>query len=111
MTHEFSTSYKHGDDVEDVTTFSGGLVLPTRLQVFELHLFFKDEAGRGNQHVTPGQITGKVDKVVKTYWKLAGFDTVFSKWKKIAKLLDDYKDQLKKRNMQNKGWRSKFLLP
>ena len=31
---------------------------------------------------------------------MAGFDTVSSKWKK--KLLDDYKDQLKKRNMQNK---------
>ena len=42
-----------GDDVEDVTPFSGGLVLPTRLQLLKLHLFFKDEAGRGNHHVTP----------------------------------------------------------
>ena len=74
-------------------------MLPTRLQVLKLHLFFKDEAGRGNRHVKPGEITGKVEKVVKHYWKLAGFDTVSSTWTKISKLLDDYKDQQKKRNM------------
>ena len=51
-------------DVEDVTRFSRELVLPTRLQVLKLHLFFKDEAGRGNRHV---KITGKVEKVVKHY--------------------------------------------
>ena len=77
-------------------------MLPTRLQVLKLHLFFKDEAGRGNRHVKPGEITGKVEKVVKHYWKLAGFDTVSSTWTKISKLLDDYKDQQKKRNMTNK---------
>ena len=78
LTLDFSPSYKHGDDVEDVTPFSGGLVLPTRLQVLKLHLFFKDETGRGNRHVKPGEVTGKVEKVVKHYWKLAGFDTVSS---------------------------------
>ena len=28
------------------------------------------------RHVKPGEITGKVEKVVKHYRKLAGFDTV-----------------------------------
>ena len=76
LTLDFFTSYQHGDDVEDVSPFSGGLMLPTRLQVLNIYLFFKDEAGRGKRHVKPGEITGKVEKVVKHYRKLAGFDTV-----------------------------------
>ena len=52
-------------------------MLPTRLQVLNIYLFFKDEAGRGKWHVKPGEITGKVEKV-KHYRKLAGFDTVSS---------------------------------
>ena len=46
LSYEFTTSYNHGDDVEDVAPFSGRLMLPTKLQVLKLHLFFRDEAGK-----------------------------------------------------------------
>ena len=85
LTLDFSTSYKHGDDVEDVTPFSGGLVLPTRLQVLKLHLFLKDEAGRGNGHVKPGEITGKIEKVEKVIgnWLDSIQSPLQSTWTKI----------------------------
>ena len=76
LSHEFITSYNHGDDVEDVAPFSGRLMLPTKLQVLKLHLFFRDEAGKKNKHVSKGEITAKVVKVVKYYRNLAGLETV-----------------------------------
>ena len=57
LSYEFTTSYKHGDDVEDVAPFSGRLMLPTKLQVLKLHLFFRDEAGKKNQNVSKGEVT------------------------------------------------------
>ena len=53
LSYEFTTSYRynHGDDVEDVAPFSGRLMLPTKLQVLKLHLFYRDEAGKKNKHV------------------------------------------------------------
>ena len=40
-------------------------MLPTKLQALKLHFFLKDEAGRKNWTVTPGEITCKVAKVIK----------------------------------------------
>ena len=59
LNYEFTTSYKHGDDVE-VGPFSGRLMLPTKLQVLKLHLFFRDEAGKKNQNVSKCEVTAKV---------------------------------------------------
>ena len=56
LTHDFVTSYQHGDNVE-VGPFSGRLMLPTKLQVLKLHLFFRDEAGKKNQNVSKGEVT------------------------------------------------------
>ena len=102
LSHEFVTSYNHGDDVEDVAPFSGRLMLPTKLQVLKLHLFFRDEAGKKNQHVSKGEITAKVVKIVKYYWNLAGFETVVSPKNFIVKLVEAYQVQHKKKNMMNK---------
>ena len=102
LTHEFVTSYQHGDDVKDLAPFSGRLMLPTKLQVLKLHLFFRDEAGKKNQNVSKGEITAKVVKVLKYYWNIAGFETVAYPPHKVAKLVEAYQDQLKKRNMSNK---------
>ena len=102
LTHEFVTSYQHGDDLEDVAPFSGRLMPPTKLQVLKLHLFFRDEAGKKNQNVSKGEITAKVVKVLKYYWNIAGFETVAYPPHKVAKLVEAYQDQLKKRNMSNK---------
>ena len=52
-------------------------------------------------NVTPGEITSKVSEVIKHYWNLAGFETVSSSKNRITKLCDNYKDQLKKKNMTN----------
>ena len=64
-------------------------MLPTRLQVLKLHLFFKDEAGRGNGHVKPGEITGKIEKVEKVIgnWLDSIQPPLQSAWTKISKLL------------------------
>ena len=102
LTHEFVTSYQHSEDVEDVVPFSGKLMLPTKLQVLKLHLFFRDEAGKKNQNVSKGEITSKVMKVLKYYWNLAGFETLADPRFKVTKLVECYQDQLKKRNMSNK---------
>ena len=93
LSYEFATSYKHGDDVEDVTPFSGRLMLPTKLQILKLHLFFRDEAGKKNQNVSKGKITSKVVKVLKCYWKLAGFETLAYPQHKVTKLVEAYQDQ------------------
>ena len=77
-------------------------MLPTKLQVLKLHLFFRDEAGKKNQNVSKGEITAKVVKVLKYYWNIAGFETVAYPPHKVAKLVEAYQDQLKKRNMSNK---------
>ena len=69
---------------------------------FKLHLFLKDEAGRKNSTVTPGEITSKVAKVIKHYWVLAGYETVSSPKNKIAKLLKDYQVKHKNRNHTHK---------
>ena len=102
LTHEFVTSYQHGDDVKDLAPFSGRLMLPTKLQVLKLHLFFRDKAGKKNQNVSKGEITAKVVKVIKYYWNIAGFETVVSPKNFIAKLVESYQVQLKKKNMMNK---------
>ena len=75
----------HGDSLVGAEPFSGRIVLPTKLQALKLHFFLKDEAGRKNSTVTPGQITGKVAEVIK-HWVLAGYETVTSPQNKIAKL-------------------------
>ena len=67
LSHEFVTSYQHGDDVENVAPFSGKLMLPTKLQVLKLHLFLRDEAGKKNRTVSQGNITSKVVKIVMYY--------------------------------------------
>ena len=77
-------------------------MLPTKLQTLKLHFFLKDEAGRKNSTVTPGEITSKVTEVIKHYWSLAGYETLPSPKNKISKLLQDYQYQHKKRNMSNK---------
>ena len=78
-------------------------MLPTNLQTLKLHFFLKDEAGRKNSTVTPGEITSKVTEVIKHYWWcLAGYETLSSPKNKITKLLQDYQFQHKKRNMSNK---------
>ena len=61
-----------------------------------MHFFIKDEAGRKNSTVTHGEITGKVSEVIKHYWVLA------SPKNKIAKLLKDYQNQHKYKNMKYK---------
>ena len=77
-------------------------MLPTKLQALKLHFFLKDEAGRKNSTVTPGEITSKVTEVIKHYWSLAGFETVSSPKNKIAKLLQTYQTHHKSRNLTNK---------
>ena len=77
-------------------------MLPTKLQTLKLHFFLKDEAGRKNSNVTPGEITSKVTEVIKHYWSLAGYETLSSPKNKISKLIQDYQYQHKKRNMTNK---------
>ena len=77
-------------------------MLPTKLQVLKLHLFFRDKAGKKNQNVSKGEITAKVVKVIKYYWNIAGFETVVSPKNFIAKLVESYQVQLKKKNMMNK---------
>ena len=78
-------------------------MLPTKLQVLKLHLFFRDEAGKKNQNVSKGEITAKVVKVLKYYWNLAGFETIATPKHKVEKLVEAYLDQLKKRNISNKN--------
>ena len=68
LTHEFVTSYQHSDDAEDVVPFSRRLMLPTKLQVLKLHLFFRDEAGKKNQNFRSAK------SMPKYYWNLAGFE-------------------------------------
>ena len=98
---EFVSSYRHGDSLDGVEPFSGKLMLPTKLQTLKLHFFLKDAKGRKDSNVTPGEITSKVSEVIKHYWNLAGFETVSSSKNRITKLCDNYKDQLKKKNMTN----------
>ena len=102
LKEDFVSSYQHGDSLAGSEPFSGKLMLPTKLQTLKLHLFLKDEAGRKNSTVTPGEITSKVTEVIKHYWSLAGYETLSSPKNKISKLLQDYQYQHKKRNMSNK---------
>ena len=88
--------------MEDVATFSGKFMLPTKLQVLKLYLFLRDEAGKKNRTVSQGEITSKVVKIVKYYWNLAGFETVVSPKNVIAKLVKAYQDQLKNKTKENK---------
>ena len=111
LKEDFVSSYCHGDSLVGAEPFSGKTMLPTKLQVLKLHLFLKDEAGRKNSTVTPGEITSKVSEVIKHYWVLAGYETVSSPKNKIAKLLKDYQVQHKNRNHTHKKAledRSKF---
>ena len=89
LKEDFVSSYPHGmvhgDSLVGAEPFSGRIVLPTKLQALKLHFFLKEEAGRKNSTVTPGQITGKVAEVIK-HWVLAGYETVTSPQNKIAKL-------------------------
>ena len=102
LKEDFVSSYQHGDSLAGSEPFSGKLMLPTKLQTLKLHFFLKDEAGRKNSTVTPGEITSKVTEVIKHYWSLAGYETLPSPKNKISKLLQDYQYQHKKRNMSNK---------
>ena len=102
LKEDFVSSYQHGDSLVGAEPFSGKLMLPTKLQTLKLHFFLKDEAGRKNSTVTPGEITSKVTEVIKHYWSLAGFETVSSPKNKIAKLLQTYQTHLKSRNLTNK---------
>ena len=102
LKEDFVSSYQHGDSLAGEKPFSGKLMLPTNLQTLKLHFFLKDEAGRKNSTVTPGEITSKVTEVIKHYWSLAGYETLSSPKNKITKLLQDYQYQHKKRNMSNK---------
>ena len=102
LKEDFVSAYHHGDSLVGAEPFSGRLMLPTKLQTLKLHFFLKDEAGRKNSNVTPGEITSKVSEVIKHYWSLAGFETVSSPKNKIDKLLKDYQYQHKKKNMSNK---------
>ena len=102
LKEDFVSSYHHGDSLLGAEPFSGRLMLPTKLQALKFHFFLKDEAGRKNSTVTPGEITSKVTEVIKHYWSLAGYETVSSPKNKIAKLLKDYQYQHKKKNMANK---------
>ena len=77
-------------------------MLPTKLQTLKLHFYLKDEAGRKNSTVTPGEITSKVTEVIQHYWSLAGFKTVSSPKNKITKLLQSYQSHHKNRNLTNK---------
>ena len=103
LKEDFVSSYHHGDSLLGAEPFSGKLMLPTKLQALKFHFFLKDEAGRKNSTVTPGEITSKVTEVIKHYWWcLAGYETLSSPKNKITKLLQDYQYQHKKRNMSNK---------
>ena len=111
LREDFVSSYHHGDSLVGAEPFSGRIMLPTKLQALKLHFFLKDEAGRKNSTVTPGEITGYVAEVIKHYWVLAGYETVASPKNKIAKLLKDYQFQHKNRNKKHKKGledRSKF---
>ena len=76
--------YHHGDSLVGAETFSCKLMLPTNLRTLKLHFFLKDEAGRKNSTVTPGEITSKVTEVIIHYWSLAGYETISSTRNKIA---------------------------
>ena len=56
--------------------YPGGIawMIPTKLQVFKLHLFFRDGDGKKKQNVSKGEVTAKVVKFLKYYWNLAGFE-------------------------------------
>ena len=102
LKEEFMSSYHHGDSLVGAEPFSGRLMLPTKLQTLKLHFYLKDEAGRKNSTVTPGEITSKVTEVIQHYWSLAGFPTVSSPENKITKLLQSYQSHHKNRNLTNK---------
>ena len=75
-------------------------MLPTKLQVLKLHLFFRDEAGKKNQNVSKGEITAKVMKVLKFFLTAnIGADaaitdlTLYKKLKKFSKVDKELADE------------------
>ena len=84
LKEDFVSSYHHGDSLLGAEPFSGRLMLPTKLQALKFYFFLKDEAGRKNSTVTPGEITSKVTEVIIHYWSLAGYETISSTRNKIA---------------------------
>ena len=89
---EFILANELGKPDHDILPFEGPLQLPCKEQVLRLYLYYRDQAGKFNNAVSPNNLATKVAPHVIKYWSMAGFQTMVLERVKnnIRKEVDKY---------------------